>query len=149
MSLGNLFPDDLKKQFALRNIDIGKAILIEIEDFEVNYPKYVIIISKNDTEHLLAYVTINTGINESVFPTPYLKSLHVVIDKANHPFLEYDSYVNCSEIRSFKKQEVIDFLISNPHRAVGGVSDDVLKKIHALLSTAATIPPYIKNKFGF
>ena len=149
MSLGNLFPDDLRRNFAERNIHIGKAILIEIEDFELNYPKYILIVSKNEEEHILAYVTINTEINENKFPTPYLKSLHVIIDKENHSFLEYDSYVNCSEIRVFNRQNVIDFLINNPHRAVGNVSEAVLRKIHLLLSTSKTIEPYLKRKFGF
>ena len=42
MSLGDLFPDKFKENFALRNIDIGKAILIEIQEFDVDYPKYII-----------------------------------------------------------------------------------------------------------
>ncbi|UZO81511.1 type II toxin-antitoxin system PemK/MazF family toxin [Aquimarina sp. ERC-38] len=149
MSLGDLFPDDLKQKFAERNIDIGKSILIKIEDIDVNYPKYVIIVSKNNNEFLLAYVIINTEVNENVFPTPYLKSLHVLIDKQNHSFLDYDSYVNCSEIRTFNKQDIINFLIKNPERAVGNVSENVLKAIHTTISTARTIPKYLKDKFGF
>lgn len=73
MSLGDLFPDDLKQNFAERNIDTGKSILVKIEDIDVNYPKYIIVVSKNDKEFLLAYVIINTVINANVFPTPYLK----------------------------------------------------------------------------
>ncbi len=149
MSLGDLFPEYFKESFAYRNIDIGKAILIEIEEFDINYSKYIIVVSSNDNEMLLAYVIINTEINTNVFPNPYLRSLHIKIDKANHPFLAYDSFVNCSEIKSFNTQEVIEFLKNRPERVVGNISEEVLKAIQNKISGARTIPLYLKEKFGF
>lgn len=86
MNLGNLFPDNLKNDFANRNIDIGKTILIKIEDINTNYPKYIVIVSENNKECLLAYVIINTEINKNVFPTPYLQDLHIIIKKLNTLF---------------------------------------------------------------
>ena len=149
MSLGDLFPKKLKSNFANRSIDIGKSILVKIDDIDVKYPKYIIIVSKSEEEILLAYVIINTEINEKVFPTEYLKSPHVLIDRNNHQFLDYDSYVNCSEIRVFKTDEIVSFLISNPERALGNVNDDVMKLIHLTITNARTIPRLLKVKFGF
>lgn len=51
MNLGELFPQELKKRFAERNIDVGKAILLKIEDLRVTYPKYIIIVSGNEEEN--------------------------------------------------------------------------------------------------
>lgn len=45
MSLGDFFPDDLKNQFAKRNIDLGSSILIKIPDFSINYDKYIIVVA--------------------------------------------------------------------------------------------------------
>ncbi len=149
MRLGDLLPDEHKNSFASRNIDIGKAILIKIQELNVNYPKYIIIVSSNDLEKLLAYVIINTEINNNVFPNSYLKSLHVKIDQQNHPFLAYDSFVNCSEIKCFNTQEVIEFLKNRPERVVGNISEEVLKAIQNKISGARTIPLYLKEKFGF
>jgi hypothetical protein len=149
MSLGDLFPESLKKNFAERNVDIGKAILIEIVELQVNYPKYVIIVGNNDEEMLLAYVIINTEINPNLFPSPYLKSLHILIDKDRHDFLEYDSHINCAELKEFGKQEVIDFLVANPERAIGNIHEDLLKSVHYTIMTATTISKFQKKKFGF
>lgn len=149
MSLGDLFPDNLKKQFAERNIDIGKALLIKLEDIRVNYDKYIIIVGINDTEMAVAYVIINTEVNKNIAPTTYLQSLHLKIDKARHDFLNYDSYINCAELKEFNKQKLIDFLVSNPERIVGNIDLILLTKVHDTIKKAKTILPILKKKYGF
>tara|TARA_R110002124_G_scaffold50201_1_gene146369 strand:- start:793 stop:1242 length:450 start_codon:yes stop_codon:yes gene_type:complete len=149
MSLGDFFPDDLKNQFAKRNIDLGSAILIKIPDFTVNYDKYIIVVAKDNAEEDIAYVVINSEANPNVAYNSYLKSLHLKIDKANNPFLEKDSFVDCSKVREFSIDTVVEFLKKNPERAVGNVSSSDLKSIHITITTATTIEPYIKKKYGF
>lgn len=149
MSLGDFFPDDLKNQFAKRKIDLGSAILIKIPDFSVNYDKYIIVIAKDSAKKDIAYVVINSKINLNVAYNPYLQSLHIKIDKENNPFLDKDSFVDCSKLREFSINNVIDFLTNNPERAIGNVSSKTLKLIQTTITTAKTIEPYIKIKFGF
>lgn len=145
MSLGDLFPSDKKREFAERNIDLGNAILIHIPEFTVTYEKYIVIVSTCGNNVELAYVVINSD----PISNPYLKALNVEIDKDNHSFLTKDSYVDCSKIREFPINHVVDFLINFPERAVGNVSDEILKKIHITLTTAKTIDVLIKKKYGF
>lgn len=149
MSLGDFFPDDLKNQFAKRNIDLGNAILIKIPDFSINYDKYIIVVAKDKVEENIAYVVINSEANPNVAYNSYLKSLHLKIDKTNNPFLEKDSFVDCSKLREFSIDSVVEFLKKNPERAVGNVSSNILKSIHITITTATTIEPYLKKKFGF
>lgn len=149
MSLGDFFPDDLKNQFAKRNIDLGSAILIKIPDFLINYDKYIIVVAKDNAEENIAYVVINSEANQNVAYNAYLKSLHIKIDKVNNPFLIKDSFVDCSSLREFSIETVVEFLKNNPKRAVGNVSSDVLQSIHTTIISARTIEPYIKRKFGF
>jgi hypothetical protein len=148
MSLGDFFPEDLKQKFAERNVDIGQSILIKIKTFNVNYDKYIILIAVDNQLSEFGAVIINSEINENVFPTSYLQSLHIEIDVANHPFLEINSFVNCSEIKSFPKQQLIDFLKSNPERLVGNITQSVLKKIHLTLMDAKTITIIEKRRYG-
>ena len=149
MSLGDFFPDNLKNDFAKRNIDLGNALLIKVPDFTITYDKYIIVVAKDDNEISIAYVVINSEVNLNVAYNSYLKSLHLKIDKKNHPFLKKDSFVDCSKLREFPIQTVVDFLIKNPERAVGNVSSSVLKAIHIKVSSASTIEPFMKKKFGF
>lgn len=149
MSLGDFFPDDLKSDFAKRNIDLGNAILIKIPDFTINYDKYIVVVAKNETEVSLAYVVINSEANPNIAYNSYLRSLHLKIDKKNNPFLEKDSFVDCSNLREFPIQAVVDFLTENPERAVGNISPEVLKSIHVTITTASTIELFMKKKYGF
>ena len=149
MSLGDFFPDNLKNDFAKRNIDLGNALLIKVPDFTITYDKYIIVVAKDDNEFSIAYVVINSEVNLNVAYNSYLKSLHLKIDKKNHPFLKKDSFVDCSKLREFPIQTVVDFLIKNPERAVGNVSSSVLKAIHIKVSSASTTEPFMKKKFGF
>jgi hypothetical protein len=149
MSLGDFFPDNLKNDFAKRNIDLGNALLIKVPDFTITYDKYIIVVAKDDNEISIAYVVINSEVNLNVAYNSYLKSLHLKIDKKNHPFLKKDSFVDCSKLREFPIQTVVDFLIKNPERAVGNVSSSVLKAIHIKVSSASTTEPFMKKKFGF
>ncbi|MBL4561042.1 MAG: hypothetical protein JKX79_08670 [Labilibaculum sp.] len=149
MNLADLFSDELRQEFAERNIDLGRTILIEIPNFGVTYPKYIVIVAENENEFAIAYVVINSEINNFIFPTPYLKSLHVPIDRASHDFLDHDSFINCTEIREFTKQEVIDFISAHPERVVGNITEGILTAVHATLHSATTIPKIIKVRFGF
>jgi len=148
MSLGDFFPEDLKQKFAERNIDIGQSILIKIDNFNINYDKYIVLIGFDKDNIDCGAVVINSEINENLFPTNYLKSLHVEIDVQNHSFLEYNSFINCSEIKTYQKQQLIDFLKTNPERLVGNIGIDVLKKVHLTLMSARTITNFEKKKYG-
>lgn len=149
MSLGDFFPDNLKKDFASRNIDLGNAVLIQVPELSINYDKYIIVVAKDDELVSIAYVIINTDININVAFTPYLKSLHLKIDRIKNPFLKHDSFVDCSKLREFPIKSVVDFLTNNPEKAIGNVSEDTLKQIHLTITNAKTIEPIIKKKFGF
>ncbi|TDE42939.1 hypothetical protein E0I26_12260 [Flavobacterium rhamnosiphilum] len=149
MSLGDLFPDNLKEQFAERNINIGNALLIKLIDIQVNYDKYIIIVGINNMEMAVAYVIINTEVNQNVAPTSYLQSLHLQIDRARHGFLAHDSYINCSDLKEFPKQEIIDFLITNPERVVGNIDVALLTDVYQTIKSATTILPILKKKYGF
>jgi|TARA_B110000902_G_scaffold72382_1_gene85515 hypothetical protein len=117
MSLGDFFPDNLKNDFAKRNIDLGNTLLIKVPDFTITYDKYIVVVAKDDHEISIAYVVINSEVNLNVAYNSYLKSLHLKIDKKNHPFLKKDSFVNCSRLREFPNQTVVNFLIKKPRKS--------------------------------
>lgn len=149
MNLGDLFPKNIKEEFAKRNIDIGNALLIKLEDLQVNYDKYIVLVAIDDKDIDVAYVIINTDINVNVYPTPYLQSLHLDIDAARHPFLDYDSHINCSNLREFNKQKLIEFIIANPERVVGNIDPTLLEDVKKTIKKATTILPILKKKYHF
>lgn len=149
MSLGDLFPDHLKKEFADRNIDLGNTLLIKVEDFKLNYDKYLVIVGLDNQNIEAACVVINSDINQNIAPTTYLQNLHLLVELIKHPFLQRDSYLNCSELKEYPKQDLINFLIANPERLVGNIDIDLLTNAYKTIKRASTIPQYLKNKYGF
>ena len=147
MNLGDFFNDEIRKEYAERQIDIGKALLIKIPDFNVNYPKYCVVVALNN--YNIAGVIINTEINSNIFKTDDLRKLHLPILQRDHPFLKYDSFVDCSQLIKWKIEYIIEVISKKPEIVVGNVTDDLLKKIHLTITFADTITSKEKKNFGF
>ena len=143
MSLADSFPDSIKEIFASRNIDIGKALFIEIPEFQISYKKYWIIVAINNSRKYIAGVIINTEINTNVAYNQYLQSQHILIKQCDHSFLDYDSYVDCSKL-----QDVYKAIVENPNIVVGNVTDEMLRQIHLKIKCSKTISQEEKKEFG-
>lgn len=148
MSLADFFPDSIKENFASRNIDIGKALFIEIPEFQISYKKYWIIVAINNSRKYIAGVIINTEINTNVARNEYLRSQHILIKRSDHSFLDYDSYVDCSKLQKRPFQEVYNAIVENPNIVVGNVTDEMLRQINLKITCSKTISPKEKKEFG-
>lgn len=149
MSLADFFPDSIKEDFAERKIDIGKALFIEIPEFQISYKKYWIIVAINNSRKYIAGVIINTEINTNVAHNEYLRSQHILIKQSDHSFLDYDSYVDCSKLQKRPYQDVYKAIVKNPKIVVGNVTDEMLRQIHLKITYNETISEKEKKEFGF
>ncbi len=147
MSLADAFPENIKKDFANRSIDIGKTLLIKVPQFNLSYSKYWIIVAF--TRAKVAGVVINTEINKNVAYNEYIKSLHIPISKIGHPFLKYDSYVDCANLHKKTFDEIYNAIVNNPKIVVGNVTDELLREIHHKITFSTTITRKDKREFGF
>ena len=148
MNLADCFPDDFKKQH-FKGIDLGCAILIEIPEFNIEHRKYAIYFANDKTkEGHCGLVIINSDINENVNRSDYLKSQHVLIDCKRHTFLDYDSYVDCTQIHNHNLDEIIACIAENPNFLKGNVAEDVLKKIYDKILASRLISPKDKKKYS-
>lgn len=149
MSLADSFPDSIKEKFASRNIDIGKALFIEIPEFQISHKKYWVIVSINTPRTFIAGVVINTEINTNVAYNQYLQSQHILIKQCDHSFLDYDSYVDCSKLQKRPFREVYKAIVENPNIVVGNVTDEMLRQIHLKIKCSKTISKKERKEFGF
>ena len=147
MDLGYFFPQEIKDDFAKRNIEIGKTLLIEIPDFNIPYKKYLIIVGINKLR--LAGVIINTGVNLNFARNEALRKLHLLIKSNEHPFLKYDSYVDCSKLHKRLISEICDAIKKKPSIVIGNVSEDFLREVTSTILDAKTISMKDKKDFGF
>lgn len=97
--------------------------------------KFLIIVCL-DPKPLLVF--INSRINALVQSNPDLAQCQILIDAENHTFLDYDSYIDCSDVCSFPidclEEQVKDQL-------KGTVSSGVLSGIKKAIQKSPLISP--------
>ena len=147
MDLGSFFPQEIKDNFAKRNIELGKTLLIEIPNFNISYKKYLIIVATN--ELYIAGVVINTEVNLNVAWSEKVKNLHLLIKQQDHSFLKYDSFVDCSKLHKRLIAEICNAIKENPSMVVGNVTDSFLRELQITITNAKTISIKDKKDFRF
>ena len=147
MNLGILLPQEIKDDFARRNIELGKTLLIEIPDFNISYKKYLIIVSTSNS--YIAGVVINTEINLNFAWSEEVKKLHLPIKQQEHPFLKYDSFVDCSKLHKRLITEICNAIKENPSMVIGNVTESLLRTLQITITHAKTISVKDKKEFGF
>lgn len=147
MNLGILLPQEIKDDFARRNIELGKTLLIEIPDFNISYKKYLIIVATSNS--YIAGVVINTEINLNFAWSEEVKKLHLPIKQQEHPFLKYDSFVDCSKLHKRLIAEICDAIKENPSMVIGNVTESFLRTLQITITHAKTISVKDKKEFGF
>ena len=147
MNLGILLPQEIKDDFARRNIELGKTLLIEIPDFNISYKKYLIIVATSNS--YIAGVVINTEINLNFAWSEEVKQLHLPIKQQEHPFLKYDSFVDCSKLHKRLITEICDAIKENPSMVIGNVTESLLRTLQITITHAKTISVKDKKEFGF
>lgn len=135
--------------FADREIKIG--VVLKYWAPETNPPKQKIriVVGFSSDKVLVATVFINTDINPNKFPTEELQKLHLTLEKTNYDYLDYDSFVDCSQLHEVSYESLAAILTENPTIVSGEVAEFDLVNIRHTITNATTITPKQKKKFGF
>ena len=145
-SLGDCFPEHLKKQFAERKIIPGAVI--KIPDNEVGKYKWHIIIGVDQNKVMIGSVRINTEKNRNVFRTPELESYLYPIYKANNPFLDHDSFVDCWTLIELPIVSYMQRIIDNPNALLGFIRSEDYDVICGLIAQSDNISSNQLKKYN-
>ena len=142
-SFNDFFPQEVKDKIIENDLKIGSVL-----KFKVDFPngisknKFQIIVGHNSGKAVLASVFINTEINPNVFPTQSLKDLHLTLQADTNKYLDYDSYVDCSNITEYNADELKNILIKSPATHVGELNEENLNNVLSAIKGS----PLISNK---
>lgn len=118
--IGNLFPASEKQKFADEHVQPGQVLYLNCAFMNPPREKYVLL-AHTDTRCLL--FIINSRIHPYIASRPYLAQAQVQIDVSNYPFLDHDSYMNCSEvIDSVDVEEIRRQVLDDLSRVKGGAN---------------------------
>jgi len=129
MSLGDSFPESIKREHANRSMQIGSVLKLFVDDTRPPKEKLFIVIGLSQDGIILASVYINSEVNLVVNYSPELRALHLPISADTCDFLDYDSYVDCSQLVIRDRKIILNALFYRPEAFVGTVSNDDLEAI--------------------
>lgn len=146
--LGDAFPPEWRENLANENLKVGAVIKLKVPDTTPPKIKRLVVVGIDNTKVLLATIFINTEININVLNTPELQNLQYELTKTNCPYLDYNSFADCSKIRERNYSDILDFIKKNPGSHLGQLLDEDLSKVKALIKSARTIPVRLKKQFN-
>ena len=144
--MGDFFPESFLEEFSENYLTLGSVI--KIYDPEAEKDKYHIIVGFNESELITASVRINSEVNSNVFRNPYLRSLCHLIKQEKYSFLKHDSFIDCSNLKEWPDHILKARLKNYPGSHEGNIEEKEFDTIRSILSTARTIPPKKRKKYG-
>lgn len=120
-SLSDFFSDDFKENFAARNIKVGAVIRKFMTNTTPPKEKRFIIVGLSDDSVALAVVYINTRINPFIERNPELKNLQLPLKRNNRSILDYDSFVDCTQILEYQFADIQSHISENPDELLGEI----------------------------
>lgn len=139
--LGDCFPKDFIADIAVSNgITVGDVLHLYCEFTTPEKYKYLVVCCTNP----LLVLCINSEINEYIKCRPELLACQVDVPETDHPFLKWDSVVNCVEASdSFDITELSEKIVSDYYKIIKGrIEDYCMRNIYI----AVSISPTMKRK---
>jgi hypothetical protein len=137
MSLGSGFPEDFRVAQIKRRLRPGTVIKLfrRMDDGRMHEKRFVVL---HVDDHTTTCV-INSEINQFIRARPALLRCQVLMHGAQHDFMDHDSHVDCTRVRSFLTDEVIADLVSRPEWILGDATDSCCDDIAAGINSSETL----------
>lgn len=91
---------------------------------------------------------INSSVSRFIRERPALLRCQVAMAASNHGFMEHDSVVDCSHVRSYESDDVIEDLAREPRWYLGRISPALRDAMLGALKYSPTLPPSDFERYG-
>jgi hypothetical protein len=135
--LGLMMPAGARRALLDRRLKPGTVILLEVTFPTGTTKEKFLVLVASDADDL--YFVINSNPSRLITRNPDLLRCQVTIDAASHPFLNYDSHIDCTQLLRLPRAKVLDDLVALPDRVKCTASANVLEQIAAAVKRAPTL----------
>lgn len=137
MNLGSGFPDDFRLAQIRRRLKPGVVIKLfrKMDDGRLHEKRFVVL---HVDAHTIMCV-INSEISQFIRARPALLRCQVTMQGSQHDFMDHDSHIDCSRVRSFLTDEVVADLMSRPEWILGDASEECRLDIMAGIKATETL----------
>lgn len=147
--LSEFFPESIRESFSKRKLKEGVVIRLKspYTKPEKKTKRFIVFAFSNDKSSA-GIVHINSEINPNIFKNPQAIKLHLKFELKGRNYLKKTSYVDCSQIISWSKNDLYKELKKDPSIQIGEISSNDHSLIISTLQKAFTISKKDKIKFG-
>ena len=82
---------------------------------------------------------INSGINPYIQKRPRMLEAQVRVTKADHPFLDHDSWLDCTEVHTFTRTYLEREIRTNPEADCGDIAAAVEREMLGVIVRSHTL----------
>ena len=130
------------------NIKVGTVLRLHVKDTTPPKYKRFIIVGFSQDKLSLATVYINSEINTNINWSQEQQTLQLLFSSEGRPYLERDSYIDCSKLMFRDTEEIYSAVDENPNVVIGELSLEDLKYVMDTLKYAPTIKGKYKKRYG-
>lgn len=138
--LGDFFPEPEIDKHARSILTKGAVLRLQSADIWTPKIKRLIVIGCTDQGNNLGKIYINSE--------PQATHSQLLLESKNRPYLDRDSYADCSRIYEDEYNTVLDAVKHDLGCHIGNLSEEDMESIAKLLRACRTIPQKQKQKFG-
>jgi hypothetical protein len=144
--IGRPNKEDPKRALIKAKIKAGSILYLPCNFISNPHPKFMVVAHIDYAEELMLVFLINSEIHPLIEKDPSLRSCQVTLERSIYPFLDHNSYLNCSRVfDDIIIEEAIDTILREPDRhIVGNLLDDETLKVIEAVNSAPTIIEYDK-----
>lgn len=144
MSLGSMFPAQIVRARITANLKPGTVIkhVTVMDDGNVHEKRFVVLSVSADTMTCV----VNSQISNFIKNRPNMLCSQVLMEQSDHPYMSWDSHVDCSQVKTYKTTVLVDQLCDKPEWILGAISSDLQAKIIDAINNASTINTITKQQ---
>ena len=117
-NFGDFFSKKDKNKYIDRHLKDGQVLYLFCKFKNLSKEKYLVLISPGSNPLLFI---INSKIHPFIAEHPHLSKCQVMLKALDYPFLDHDSYINCSEvIEWFDNSQIRKQILGDISRIRGG-----------------------------
>lgn len=143
-----LIPKRLKERAADDSIQMGCVIRCFITQTKPPKEKRFIVLGKDTDNNYIGIVLINSNLNFKVMNNQELWNLQYPIKGKDNDYLEWDSFVDCSQLIKLEYEYVKNKIIEKPNAVLGNVKKTDLDIIITLIKSSSNISPVELKNIG-
>ena len=139
MTLGANFPSQYLRAHITRQLKSGAVIKLvrRMDDGKVHEKRFVVVHVDTHTITCIINSTVSTFLRQR----PDMLRCQVAIDQTTHSFMDHDSHIDCSRVRTYSTADVIEDLLAKPDWLLGNITATLRDDMVAAIKFAPTLSP--------